>query len=87
MKYTKIYVGSNNVTKELEIEKIKEVMITAQQGYTIIEAMGIWKGEEEKTAIIEIYGNYNLAIVGELKKELNQDSIMVVEDYKQINFI
>ena len=86
MKYTKLYIGSNNDTKVLEIEKIKSIMLSAQQGYTLILAKGIWKGIEEETAIIEIYGEYNIAIVSELKRELKQDAILVVIDYKQANF-
>ena len=32
---TKIYVGSNNETGELEIVKIKDILRTAMQGYTL----------------------------------------------------
>lgn len=86
MKYTKIYIGSNNDTKVLEIEKIKEVMLQSNSGYTLILASGFWEGIAEDTAIIEIYGDYNTGIIPELKTQLKQDSILVVEDYKQITY-
>lgn len=79
MKLTKIYVGSNNTTKELEIEKIEDVLNRWQEGYTIIPCSGYWKGQKENTAIIEIYGNYNAGIIPELKRELKQDSLLVAE--------
>ena len=56
MKYTKIYCGSNNETKELELEKITDVMVRWQDNYTIILANGCYNSGQEKTAIIEIYG-------------------------------
>lgn len=79
MKYTKIYCGSNNETGILELDKIKDVLgrwIT--EGYTLIQAEGYWQGKSENTAIIEIYGNYNLGIIPELKRVLKQDSILVI---------
>jgi hypothetical protein len=86
MLYTKLYIGSNNETKELEYDKIRKILATAQQGYTILEAVGVWNGLEEHTAIVEIYGNYNLAIIGELKRELKQDSILVTRQYVDVSF-
>lgn len=87
MKLTKIYCGSNNITGILELDTIKAVLNRTQAGYTIIEAMGIWEGKQENTAIIEIYGDYNLAIPLELKRELKQDSILIVKSLSNINFI
>lgn len=88
MKLTKIYIGSNNTTKELELEKIENVLNRWQEGYTIIiiKAQGYWKGQKENTAIIEIYGNYNTGIIPELKRELEQDSILVAEFISDVNF-
>lgn len=89
MEYTKIYIGANNDTKELEKDKIVHLMNTMSQtqGYTIIDTIGYWNDESEPSCIVEIYGSYNLSIVDILKKELKQDSIMVVKDYKVVNFI
>ena len=87
MKLTKIYVGSNNETGVLELDKIISVLDRWEDNFSIIEAMDFYNSKEEKTAIIEIYGNYNLGIVPELKRELKQDSILVVSDYKEVEFI
>lgn len=87
MEYTKIYIGSNNETKELELDKITNYLNTQLQGYTIIKTLGYWKGTREDSCIIEIYGNYNRAIPSELKKILKQDSIMVVTCFNEVKFI
>lgn len=86
MKLTKIYCGSNNETGELEIAKILDIMATAQQGYTPTQGQGFYKGKTENTAVIEIYGNYNLGIIPELKRELKQDSILVAESIAEVNY-
>lgn len=89
MEYTKLYIGSNNETGILEKDTIIIVLNTLgnTQGYTIIDTIGYWNGTSEPSCIIEIYGSYNLSIVDILKKELKQDSIMVVKDYKVVEFI
>lgn len=85
MIYTKIYVGSNNVTNVLEIEKIHDIL-DGLQGYTMTIAKGYWQGKLEDTAIIEIYGDYNLGIISDLKRILQQGSIMVVTSIVDVTF-
>ncbi len=87
MRLTKIYCGSNNETGFLELDKIYGVMNRWQDSYTIITARGSYKGKNEDTAIIEIYGEYNLGIVPCLNQELQQEEIMVVEMIVQSKLI
>ena len=97
MKYTKIYVGSNNVTKKLELAKILDVMQISQSGYTLTQGQGFWrtctdsasqsyKTTNENVAIIEIYGDYNTGIIPELKSQLKQNSILVAESITEVNY-
>lgn len=86
MKCTKIYIGSNNKTGKLELDKILDIMSTAMQGYTLTQAQGFYNGKSENTAVIEIYGNYNLGIIPELKSQLQQNSILVAESITEVNF-
>ena len=97
MKLTKIYCGSNNETGELELDKIKEVMETAQAGYTLMQGEGVYrtyinsdsqsyKLQYEDTAIIEIYGDYNTGIIPELKRVLKQNSILVAEFITEVKY-
>ena len=88
MKLTKIYVGSNNTTKELEITKIHEVCGWYLEGFTIIQAQGYWKGEKENSAIIEYYGDRNNEdLFSALKGELSQESLLVAVFITETNFI
>ena len=85
MKYTKIYIGSNDDTRTLEIGKIKKVL-SVLKGYTITFSSGYWNNIEEEVAIIEIYGDYNLGIIPQLKQTLTQKSILVAESIVDANF-
>lgn len=88
MLYT-LYIGSNNVTKELELSKIKDIVGKEFDGFTIIEATGYWKGSEEKTAIVEIVSDNKETIamlVYLLKTNLNQEAIMVRQSSDIISF-
>jgi hypothetical protein len=87
MEYTKLYIGSDNTTGILELDKIRLILDSKLKAYTIIEALGVWNYAKENTAIVEIYGDFDISLVDTLKSELKQDSIMVVKDYKQVNFI
>lgn len=86
MEYTRIYIGSNNDTKILELDKIQNILNIWLESYTIIQAVGVWKGTKENTAIVEIYGTYNLGIIEILKRELKQDAILVVNNFLEVNF-
>lgn len=86
MKLTKIYVGSNNDTKVLEIDKIIAILGNFQAGYTLYKAQGSYGNISEDTCVIEIYSNYNTGIIPELKRELKQDSILVAEFISEAKF-
>lgn len=74
------------MTGILELDKIKNILALGQCGYTLTQGFGYWKGNTEHTAIIEIYGDYNLGIIQDLKRELKQDSILVAESITEVNF-
>lgn len=46
---TKIYIGSNNETKELELFKIIKVMEVVKQDFTLYTATGFWHGLQNNT--------------------------------------
>jgi hypothetical protein len=85
----KLYIGSNNETNELEIQKIKGITGAVFEGFTFYEAVGYWKGLEEKTAIIEIETEEEDKIqnlIETLKKELKQEAV-AVEVLPSLKFI
>ena len=77
-----IYVGSNNKTKVVELDKIKDIMDSrAFYSYTIIKAQGNYLRESEDTIIIKIIGDkmteYKiLGLCDELREELEQIEIL-----------
>lgn len=72
----RLYIGSNNEMKELELDKIKEIVSRYYDGFTIIIATGYWKGKEEKTAIVEIETNFlHDLMLSKLKSQLHQEAI------------
>ena len=78
---TKIYIGSNNITKIVEESKIKDILNNFYKGYTIINSIGLWEGIPEKSIIIEIIGEeVKKEVIAILKEDLKQDSILVTVD-------
>lgn len=51
------YIGSNNASHIVELDKIKEVLADYEiVGYTIINAFGVWEASEEKSVIVQVEG-------------------------------
>lgn len=72
-----IYVGSNNDTGKLELDRINAMLDARHQGYTLYTATGHWLGTEEATAVIIIHDDPAKiqATIEALKIELDQDAI------------
>jgi hypothetical protein len=50
----KAYIGSNNTTKELEVDTIISILNKNHDGFTLdYPVTGYWRGEAEQTAIRE----------------------------------
>lgn len=85
----RLYIGSNNTTKKLEVEKAKRVINRFFEGYTISRANGLWKGQTEKTLIVDIETNKKTAVkllAKRLCKDLDQQAVGVAQIGK-MNFI
>lgn len=84
---TKIYIGSNNTTNLLELNKIESILNKYYKAYTIIPACGYWEGKKENTAIIEIINELvNDDVLTELKTELKQESLLITRQSLSILF-
>lgn len=81
MKKAYYYIGSNNRTHALEIEKITEIVSNHFEGFTAFEVIGYWKGARERTLKIEAVTELEdtlLAKIGrELRVKLEQDSVLL----------
>jgi hypothetical protein len=76
----RIFIGSDNQTGKLEKDRIKSLVNREFDGYTFLDAVGIWKGKEENTAIVEIVTEDKDKIdflVRNLKADLNQEAILL----------
>ena len=73
----RLYVGANNRTKRVEINKIERFLNSRTDGYTIIPARGYWQGQREPSVVIEMQVTKRQAIViaTGLKGVLKQEAI------------
>lgn len=78
------YVGSDNETKELNLDKIIEIAMRYYDGVTIQDGLnGLWKGELEKTASVMMISDKKTLnkFIEDIKIELKQDAVA----YHKIN--
>jgi len=88
-----LYIGSNNDTKQLEEKHIIDLVSAWYEGFTCYKVKGFWKGVSEDAMKVEICVEdtsvNTLAInqmVIEMKRMLNQESIMVEKVNSVIEF-
>lgn len=78
-KYT-LFIGSNNVTDTLEMEKALEIVEQFFDSFTFSIVFGVWKGKREDTLKVEIVTGNGFKIptlCQKLKIELKQEAILV----------
>ena len=80
----RFFIGANNETGEVEIDKVRELFDIEFAGYTITEAQGRWTGKNEKSIIVDVQPMGWIVtrdmtrvehLVEVLKEELKQESI------------
>jgi hypothetical protein len=77
----KLFVGANNKTGEVEVDKIIEIVGHYFAGFTVQEAIGVWQGKREKSVVVTIIAN-NLAehdvhcTVADLTVSLDQEFVL-----------
>lgn len=76
-----LFIGSNNKTKRLEIDKIEQVVNKRHEAFTLHKAVGYWQGEKEHSAVVTIEGDSEtiLETIKDLKASLRQDAIGYTE--------
>ena len=76
----KLSIGSNNKTKELESEKAIAIIAQQFQGFSALQGVGYWQGEEEKTLFVEIETTSKASIIKLAKRlcvELEQRAVAI----------
>ena len=87
MKEYTFFIGSDNKThrvSEEHLNRIKKILNSELDAFTIYEGKGVWKKTEEDSIIVEVISNEDIknkikAIAQRLKKELKQEAIFIVE--------
>ena len=81
MKKAIYYIGWNNETHELEMDKIEKTLNAHFEGYSASEIIGYWKGSKERTLQVQVVtdsSDTELAKTAkELCKVLKQDAVML----------
>jgi hypothetical protein len=72
-----LYIGADNTTHDLDLERIGKIMSSNHEGYTIWPASGSWRGVSEPSAVVMVHGDHDAiaATIAQLKAELDQDAI------------
>lgn len=77
----RLFIGANNETGEVEVDKLVKLLDDTFSGYTVYETVGRWEGKNENSVIVEIederteYDSMVEHMIGRLKLELNQQAI------------
>jgi len=89
-----IYIGSDNDSRKIYddyLDKIRKwATETFSDGYTLVRGQGYYNGASEDTILLHAFLNYDPTLkqqLEKLKRELKQDSILVVKstvDYEVI---
>jgi hypothetical protein len=90
MRIHRLYIGSDNKTKALDMDQIKSLASSMFQGFNISTILGSWQGHVEDTALLEIAtetGEKVLELAKLLKERLGQDAIGYVEMPVDMKFI
>lgn len=73
------YVGANNTTGELEIEKIEALVAAHFNEFTAYEVIGYWRRKKERSLKIEVITDESAPAIAriakELKEKLNQEAV------------
>jgi len=86
----RLYVGSNNQTKKLEKSKAIKTTGMYFEGFSAYEIIGYWRGQAEKTLLIEIETMEKAKVFDlskKLARELQQQAIGLVQTEEQMRFI
>ena len=73
-----LYIGANNQTRKVEIDKIQKILNGEYDGYTIANVLGYWQGKPEKSVSVLLTDrkpSHLLGVIGKLKTALDQDAI------------
>jgi hypothetical protein len=77
-----LYIGANNRTGQVEIDKIVRYIGHVFSGFTIVDSIGYWQGKAEKSIVVTIFTDekdrwFMIEYVKGLATMLMQDCIIL----------
>ena len=93
---TQLYIGLNDKDEHKQLlltdtykDKVSRILYAyGVHSFTILEAQGFYKGELENTLVIQVFDiDVPEVCIKDIKKELNQECIMVTKKECDVNFI
>lgn len=90
--YKAIYfVGADNTTKKLDRTAIANTFASHFEGFTISDAVGYWKGEQEPSARIEVLTDEPAQKLQEIARTLctllSQEAVLLEIERNEYEFI
>lgn len=84
----KFYIGSHNVTGELNIEHIVKMFKEKVTGFTITRSVGYWMETRELSVVVTVLRETEFVLLKDfikrLQSELEQDEILVTKNEVEI---
>ncbi len=76
-KTIELFIGSNNTTHKVELDKLEKILAKYHKGFTIQPAVGYWMGVKEDSVSVIISDELStiLSTIAALKVVLKQDAI------------
>ena len=93
MIYTyRFFVVSNNTTKKLEKKKALSIISQVLEGFTVYDAVGYWKGTQERSMIVETMQDeeqepHMQTLARDIAHALKQDAVALDKIPSTVQFI
>jgi hypothetical protein len=72
-----LFVGADNTTGLVDRELLGKILDSSHDSWTMLDAVGSWRGQREESVCVLISGDYELimATARQIKAELRQDAV------------
>lgn len=77
-KTLELFIGSNNTTHKVELDKLEQTLAKYHEGFTIKRGVvGYWQGAREESVTVLVSDDFStiLDTINKLKQVLKQDAI------------
>jgi hypothetical protein len=88
----RLFVGADNKTNKIDMERVRSLVGKYFEGATIINATDLWQGTYEESAVIHLLGTAQdsgavRSLAETLREELQQECVLLLVGDVQEEFI